>query len=194
LRILLNFSQKSSHRLAVASDWIRHSINQTELRRKTNLPSLCIHDKHWLSLVWDLHIVNFKEVLGNTDLLPILKIEKCIARTKFKIDFLDDVSPLSSIVCDDGLSNKLLSALHLEDRQGFGRVTIALISYLVIKVIYSVEDWFGWHESCAAINDQVATWLILVSCCLESTPDLHVELVNIDWRSGVEESWSLTKL
>ena len=72
------------------------------------------HDKHWLSLVSDLKVVLFEEVLGNTNLRSIFHLEEGCGWTLIKLDILDYVSLFIAIVGDDTCTSKLSSASILE--------------------------------------------------------------------------------
>lgn len=61
-----------------------------------------MHDlQHWLPLVADLQVVGLVEVLGYTDLLAISHVEEGVARSKIKLDILNDVRPFVAVVGDD---------------------------------------------------------------------------------------------
>lgn len=57
-----------------------------------------------------------------------------------------------------------------------------------------MEHSLGRHESRAAVDDQRATRLILISRRLEAVPDLHLKLSNIEWSACIEELGSVSKL
>jgi hypothetical protein len=195
LGVLLDFVEEGSHGSAVVSNGIWDSIDQAEFGRKTDLSSLGHHDKHGLSLVRDLHVVSSEEILGDTDFLSVLKIEVGVARTKIELDVLDNVSPLGTVVGDHTSSGELLTHCFLETWKSFFHVSLKLhVNDVIIELVDVVQDGLGGHESSAAINDQTAAGLVLVGGGLETAPNLHVQLFDVNGRGGIEETWALSEL
>lgn len=143
LWVLLYSVEKGSHAPTVLSDLVWHSIKQAELRWHTDVPTILLHDEHWLSLVGDLHIVLLVEVLRNTNLSAVLHLKECGAWTLVKHHVSDDVCPLSSVVGNNTVVNKLPLNCILEDLKHSGLTqsfpSVIRFNDLVVEVVDSVK-------------------------------------------------------
>lgn len=144
LRSLFDFTEESSHGCWVASDRVWNTINQAELRRDLSIVALVPDDEHWLSLVGDLEIVSLVEVLGHGDFLAVSKIEKGVARTKVKLDVLNDVGSLDAVVGDDTLACELLPDSVLEVWYTSVLVSSeAVLNDLIVQLVDLAENSLG---------------------------------------------------
>jgi len=108
------------------------------------LTTLGVNDEHWLTLVGDLHVIGLVEVLSDTNLLAILKIEKGVARTKVKLDVGDDVISLCAIIGNHTLSCEVFPYGVLEARKALLDITLELIiNDLVVQLVDGIKDRLG---------------------------------------------------
>ena len=106
-----------------------------------------------------------------------------------KLDVSNDIGPLDSIVGNDAGISELIAALLLEDDK-----LIFDVPNSVVDLINLVKNSLSGHEPSTIVDDQRAASLVLVSSGLETTPDLHVELGDVDRLGCVKEAWTMSKL
>jgi hypothetical protein len=115
-----------------------------------------------------------------------------------ELDVSNDVGLLGSVVGNDTLVYKLLFAPLLGLRNWVCEFAIVVVLILVlddvVDLLDSFEDGLGRHESAAVVNDEGAPRLVTICRHFETTPNLHLELFDLEWRRRVEETRTSSKL
>jgi hypothetical protein len=73
-------------------------------------------------------------------------------------------------------------------------ISIEVLDLLLVDFVDFGHDGLGGHESGATVDTEIATRHVLRSSSLESVPDLHVEVLDVDWSARIKEFRSLSKL
>lgn len=103
----LTLRQCIAHVWALA-DAFWYVREETALRWKVYVLTICPYTQEWLVEIFNLHVVHLLEVLTNADLLTFLIREHAIAWVQIEIDGVNDVGLLGSPVGHDAFSGEFL--------------------------------------------------------------------------------------
>jgi len=189
--LLLDGVEECTHVLSTLTNRVWHSIQHTELSRKQYVHSIGANDQHRLAFVSNFELVLLEKVFCNTNFLTILQLEETRTGSVFKSDIFHNVGSARSVVADDTLINQLFFSLKLEILEP---VWVFACLVFIENFLNATEHCLRRHETRAVINNERATLLLHLCAHLETFPDLHAHVSNLDRVLMVEKARSVAQL